>query len=513
MSVSLCRSFLCVATHCIQSQCRLQLYVIVCLLCSSASPLPSSRALLLSLVFSRSPSLSLPLSLALSRSRSRSLYGGGGVQNLDFGNVDWSTDGTCSDNPIIFYNGGKEDWNNPSKPNLGVSSDKRTCYVIPPPGKVNNLGETREEALYWCMKPVKDQGQYSRMLGVNIVPLNPPPLASFATESICTKNSENVCLKSNPPGTRAIPYGHGNCKASCFAGEDAQSQICYPLGLVGSGASIGEDWTIVLDDPTDEIWYSTCFRYEPVRTFEASYTHCMDSAGTAPPICAAVKHEAGWRQGRECISCGECSIMCTVRRTPLVSTNTSFFSSKSHAHHTPARLTSFPSRLCVVLSGQGIQLTRHDAVASVESRRSRRLRDVRKVMELRDDSTNNGGANENTVRPTNNESAGSCLDPRTDAGTHRHIYDVELARRRGDSRMGAGRVRRRVHLHCRLRRVHVCKHGMGGARHQPHRYDGQHERRALASLGQQRRRDGEQRLFGRKRRSRLSSPQHSRCCG
>lgn len=61
-----------------------------------------------------------------------------------------------------------------------------------------------------------------------------------------------------------------DCNADCFAHElasqRADSFVCYPLKKAGVRI-VEEDWTLATTDVYDEVWYSTCYVYEPLREF------------------------------------------------------------------------------------------------------------------------------------------------------------------------------------------------------------------------------------------------------
>lgn len=174
--------------------------------------------------------------------------------------------------------------------------------MIPPDGAVNALGETADEALTACQSRCTNL-HLGRCVGVNVLPLTPPPLVIF-TE-----------MSGDNGGERGIPYGVGNCNASCFAAEPnpAESmvrfycshrrasviytnfsfhsrrvtpsfpaQVCYPLKLSGARI-VEEDWTLSVNDVHDEIWYSTCYKRELKRVFTGLTTPCMDYVSTDFP--------------------------------------------------------------------------------------------------------------------------------------------------------------------------------------------------------------------------------------
>ena len=220
-------------------------------------------------------------------------FAGGRLQLMKFGGLadrgNSILHGQCSDNPLKYNSKGQ------------LRSKIRTCYVIPPEGDVNALNETREEARKSCFALCDKVGG---CIGLNIVPLLPPPQALFIDESTCTYE-QGVCVGA-PSGSRAIPFGISNCDKKCFDKEKrpSESMVCYPVAI-GTTRSVEEDWTIAVSDPRDEIWYSTCFKKQSFREFRGINTTCMDFVSSKYPdgMCSSLARKRAWRHGDMCISC------------------------------------------------------------------------------------------------------------------------------------------------------------------------------------------------------------------
>ena len=135
--------------------------------------------------------------------------------------------------------------------NTDWRTNQRTCFVIPPSGGSvparNANNETREEALAACQYRCLHTG--GSCVGLNVVPITAPPLLRFP-------NVSERALPWTSYYTGKPVVGVSNCNMSCFANEPnlAESMVCYPLRLAGTRI-IEEDWTLSLDDPTNEIWY------------------------------------------------------------------------------------------------------------------------------------------------------------------------------------------------------------------------------------------------------------------
>ena len=91
----------------------------------------------------------------------------------------------------------------------------------------------------------------------------------------------NITGNAGPPEEQNIPWGHGGCDRNCFANEPPGSSICYALRET-SRVFVDFPWTVVPDDPHDEIFYSTCFRTDSAKEFDGP---------TCGPVCAPPKAE------------------------------------------------------------------------------------------------------------------------------------------------------------------------------------------------------------------------------
>jgi hypothetical protein len=184
----------------------------------------------------------------------------------------------------------------------------RTCFVIPAEGNVNAHGETRQAAFDACIAAndaidtiiSSSRGQLYGTLGVNVVPLSAPKDIRFQSAL-----------------DRAIPAAYGNCKAECFAQEPNRSsaQVCFPVrhGIRdyhdhdGEVPYLRQEWTVIDDDPTDEIWYSTCYIKALARAVDAGITTpCMDyTSAQFPTGMCTLKRAEEWRYGTRCVSCAD----------------------------------------------------------------------------------------------------------------------------------------------------------------------------------------------------------------
>jgi hypothetical protein len=76
-----------------------------------------------------------------------------------------------------------------------------------------------------------------------------------------------------------------DCNADCFehelAAQRADSFVCYPLKKAGVRI-VEEDWTLATTDVYDEVWYSTCYVFEPLREFTGLPTTVRSSP--PPPL-------------------------------------------------------------------------------------------------------------------------------------------------------------------------------------------------------------------------------------
>ena len=133
------------------------------------------------------------------------------MQGLDFDGIIWwqyshLLQGGCPNTDALWS----------GSPYSAPPNSQRQCFVIPPDGAVNALGETADEALTACQSRCTNL-HLGRCVGVNVLPLTPPPLVIF-TE-----------MSGDNGGERGIPYGVGNCNASCFAAEPnpAESMVRF----------------------------------------------------------------------------------------------------------------------------------------------------------------------------------------------------------------------------------------------------------------------------------------------
>ena len=162
------------------------------------------------------------------------------------------------------------------------SEKYRTCFAIPPEGALNSRGQNASEALDKCMErcsyastinfPVDGGSAYC--FALNVVPLAPPPRILF-------------------PDEQNIPWGTNDCTPECFADEPAGSKICYGLREYNARA-VDPPWDLAQDDPTDEVFYSTCFRVTFPWAFDGP--RCGADCETPP-------RPPPWRFGEHCLSC------------------------------------------------------------------------------------------------------------------------------------------------------------------------------------------------------------------
>lgn len=159
----------------------------------------------------------------------------------------------------------------------------RTCFAIPPEERTNSLGQNASEALAACQQRCSSSSAISRPFGfsahcyaLNVVPLETPPDVIFSS-------------------VQNIPWGTNDCTRECFANEPPGTKICYGLRELNA-RSVDSPWDIVDDDPTDEIFYSTCFRLSFPWAFDGP--RCEEYCETPLPL-------APWRFGEQCITCGD----------------------------------------------------------------------------------------------------------------------------------------------------------------------------------------------------------------
>ena len=163
--------------------------------------------------------------------------------------------------------------------------EHRTCFAIPPEGQLNRLGQNESEALAACQERCTSSRGIDfpwRGLGycyaVNIVPMAIPPEVLF-------------------PEDQNIPWGVNDCTRECFENEPVGTRICY--GVRESPdyrRAVEAPWEIAADDPTDEVFYSTCFRKNDVWAFDGQ--PCGDD-------CITPRSTPAWRFGERCLTCDD----------------------------------------------------------------------------------------------------------------------------------------------------------------------------------------------------------------
>jgi hypothetical protein len=95
------------------------------------------------------------------------------------------------------------------------------------------------------------------------------------------------------PNEQNIPWGYGGCDRNCFANEPPGSSICYPLRETAR-VFVDFPWTVVKDDPQDEIFYSSCFRADSKTEFDG--VQCGD-------LCRPPQTTPDWKFADKCITC------------------------------------------------------------------------------------------------------------------------------------------------------------------------------------------------------------------
>ena len=193
----------------------------------------------------------------------------------------------------------------------------RTCFAIPPIGKTNADGFTATEALAQCQARCENLGSgigantHNRRAcqAINVVPLTTPALAKYPggwSPGDATQPIRQGDPTSTPQDGPNLPWGVGNCEKSCFANEPAGTKICYPLRIFGN-TQVEEDWTVIADDVTDEVFYSTCYRRVQVRMFDGP--ECAESDCPFPTF-------NRWRFDGKCISCADAAFNAQQGVTP-----------------------------------------------------------------------------------------------------------------------------------------------------------------------------------------------------
>jgi len=112
-----------------------------------------------------------------------------------------------------------------------------TCIAIPPEGKKNTAGQTRNEALEFCKSRCDRWGRGCTSL--NVVPIKPPPDVVFSTE-------------------QNIPWGVGDCRRKCLNEEPEGSHVCYtlyelPMSQWAISDTNSEKYTASAPPPIDEL--------------------------------------------------------------------------------------------------------------------------------------------------------------------------------------------------------------------------------------------------------------------
>ena len=191
--------------------------------------------------------------------------------------------GVCSDNPIT------------------QASVLRTCFVVPPEGGKNALGETAEQAVAACRDRCIGLG--SGCIGVSVVPIDQPPPVRFRST-----NAPYAGTTSWPVTETNVPWGQSNCNRACLSGEAdvANSMYCFPQLLVGSNMYLTAKPQVVPNDPRSEVFYSTIFKKVRGVSFDGLTTTCMDykpSATPSTPMCDIAKPLPQWQFGDKCVSC------------------------------------------------------------------------------------------------------------------------------------------------------------------------------------------------------------------
>ena len=154
----------------------------------------------------------------------------------------------------------------------------QVCQSVPPPGETNSQGQTRQLALDKCLERCKTAEQCD---AVNVVPAEPPAATVFKTAAV-----------------HNVPWGDetGCNQQAVLANEPLGTSICYGLAVVEERElDVGEAYTIVDNDPQDEVFYSTCYKKTSGFSFGSSAGNSPSPAPPAPPL--------RWRFGEHCLSC------------------------------------------------------------------------------------------------------------------------------------------------------------------------------------------------------------------
>lgn len=105
-----------------------------------------------------------------------------------------------------------------------------------------------------------------------------------------------------------IPWNDQNCDEWNKDKYDDDTLVCYgfiPRLPEGGNPDVGSFWTVVDNDPEDPIFYSSCYRHEPMWTYE----------GFEPPK-ESQPPAIDWKVGDKCLTCD------TVAKNSKASFNT-----------------------------------------------------------------------------------------------------------------------------------------------------------------------------------------------
>ena len=184
-----------------------------------------------------------------------------------------------------------------------------TCIAVPPAGQMSAAGLSTEQAVAACKARGGSlhAGNNLGLVHLNLVPLTPPPLATMAAAAPSGEFYNSDPSSTNIAATLNIPWGIGNCKKSCFASEPVGTQICYPLRTYGRRANAEQDWTVVPDDPEDQVWYSTCYKSNPDRVYDGA---------TCPASQCVASVAEEWRFGDRCTTCASTSANAIAAAVP-----------------------------------------------------------------------------------------------------------------------------------------------------------------------------------------------------
>jgi len=126
---------------------------------------------------------------------------------------------------------------------------------------------------------------------VNVVPAVAPSTLAFPAATV-----QNVPWNAD---------GATGCTAASFAAgaEPAGTSVCYGFQPAQVELDVGEPYTVIGDDPEDEIYYSTCYQKKALTGFDL-----LPPTSPPPPVTPAP-----WRVGDRCLSCED------ARTGPLTS--------------------------------------------------------------------------------------------------------------------------------------------------------------------------------------------------